>query len=50
MEIVLRKKLSSQKGKVTKYNNLLKKAEKNWSLLFPIEDDVEYQKALKKVK
>lgn len=47
---IFKRKLTSQKAKVTKYRNALKLAEKNWDKLFPIEDDLFYIKALQKVR
>lgn len=45
-----KQKLTSQKAKVTKYRNALRREEKNWDKLFPIEEDVFYKKALRKVR
>ena len=45
----LNDKLVNAKGRVTKYENILKKAKANWNELFPIEDDEMYKKAILKV-
>lgn len=49
-EIEFRNKLIAKKRTVTKYCNLLKQAEKEWNSLFPIQDDLMYQKAVNKIE
>ena len=45
----LKAKESAAKGQVTKMKNQIEKAEKNWNKLFPIKDNIIYQKNLKKL-
>lgn len=45
----LKNKIKSKKGKITQYKNSLKKAEKEWNQLFPIEEYILYQKAVAKI-
>lgn len=42
---ILSSKISAQKGQVTKIKNALLKYEQHWDELFPIEEDVLYNKA-----
>ena len=47
--ILLKKKeISAAKGQVTKIENLLNKARKHWNKLFPIEEDILYQRSIAK--
>ena len=45
----LKTKYAAAKGQVTKMENQIAKAEKNWNKLFPIEDNPGYQKYLVKL-
>lgn len=45
-----RKRLIPKKAQLTKWRNLLRQAEQNWTSMFPIEEDEDYIKALCKVK
>ncbi len=49
LEQLLQNKLRAKKGQVTKFQNILSKAVKEWNSLFPIEDDPIYQKCLQKL-
>lgn len=49
LEEIRQAKIRAKKSKITEYKNKLKKAELNWSSLFPIEDDVDYKKAVEKI-
>ena len=46
---ILKSKISSQKGQVTKIKNAIKKYEQHWDELFPIEEDLNYIKAKNKL-
>lgn len=50
LEDIRKGKIRAKKSKITEYKNKLKKAELNWSSLFPIEDDIDYQRAVEKIK
>lgn len=50
LEDIRKNKIRAKKSKITEYKNKLKKAEASWSSLFPIEDDIDYQKAVKKIE
>lgn len=50
LEEIRQGKIRAKKSKITEYKNKLKKAELNWSSLFPIEDDFDYQRAVDKIK
>ncbi|MCP9763818.1 hypothetical protein [Lacihabitans soyangensis] len=43
-------KIRAKKSKITQYRNKLEKAKANWTSLFAIEDDVDYQRAVEKIK
>lgn len=47
---ILRSKISAQKGQVTKIKNAIKKYEQHWDELFPIEDDIMYNRAKNKLE
>jgi hypothetical protein len=49
LEQILRDKLRAKKAKITEYKNKIQKARENWNSIFPIEEDVFYQKALGKI-
>ena len=49
LEQSLRQKLSAKKGQLTKFKSLLFQARANWSELFPIEHEPDYQKAVAKI-
>ena len=49
LESIRQDKIRAKKSKITQYKNKLKKAELNWSSLFPIEDDIDYKKAVEKI-
>ena len=46
---IIKNKIKAKKGKLTKFENLLKKAEENWASLFPITEDEFYFKAVAKI-
>lgn len=46
---ILKSKISSQKGQVTKIKNAINKYEQHWDELFPIEEDLNYKKAKSKL-
>jgi hypothetical protein len=50
LEEIRENKIRAKKSKITEYKNKLKKAELNWSSLFPIEEDIDYKKAVEKIK
>ena len=50
LEQILEQKRRAKRAKVTKYINLLQKARLNWSSLFPIEEDAQYQRAVAKIE
>lgn len=43
-------KIKAKKSKITQYKNKLEKAKANWTSLFAIEDDPDYQRAVEKIK
>jgi len=45
----LKNKIKGKKATITKYENLLQAAIKNWNSIFPIEQDEIYKKALEKI-
>jgi len=49
LEEIRQSKLKAKKAKITGYKNKLEKAKANWSSIFPIEDDVDYQRAVDKI-
>ncbi|UJP63972.1 hypothetical protein [Mongoliitalea daihaiensis] len=46
----LQDKITGKKATITKYKNLLKKAEDSWTDLFPITTNPDYNKAVEKIK
>lgn len=50
LEEIRQGKIRAKKAKITEYKNKLEKAKSNWSSLFPIEDDIDYQRAVEKIK
>lgn len=48
-EHILNDRIKGKKATLTKYKNILQNAEKNWNSLWPIADDLYYQKALAKI-
>lgn len=50
LEQIKQAKIVAKKRKITEYKNKLKAAEENWSTLFPIENDIQYQRAVEKIK
>lgn len=50
LEEIRQGKIRAKRSKITEYKNKLKKAELSWSSLFPIEDDIDYQRAVQKIK
>ena len=50
LEISLANKKRSKKAKITEYQNKLEKYKKQWNSIFPIEDDIAYQNAVKKIE
>lgn len=49
LEEIRQAKIRAKKSKITQYKNKLKKAKLNWSSLFPIEDDIDYKRAVEKI-
>jgi hypothetical protein len=49
LEEIRQGKIRAKKSKITEYKNKLKKAELNWSSLFPIEEDIDYKRAVEKI-
>jgi len=49
LEEIRNAKIRAKKSKITEYKNKLEKAKKTWSSLFPIEDDIDYQRAVEKI-
>lgn len=47
---LLTNRIRSKKAKITEYTNKLSKAESSWTFLFPIEDDLQYQKCVFKIE
>jgi hypothetical protein len=50
LEEIRNAKIRAKKSKITQYKNKLEKAKISWSSLFPIEDDIDYQRAVEKIK
>lgn len=50
LEQIRQNKIRSKKSKITEYYNKLTKAKLEWNNLFPIEDDIDYKKAVAKIK
>jgi hypothetical protein len=50
LEAIRQDKIRAKKSKITQYKNKLEKAKITWSSLFPIEDDIDYQRAVEKIK
>jgi hypothetical protein len=46
----LNNKIQAKKGQITRYKNLLNDAKRNWNSLFPIEEDIDYNRCLDKIK
>ncbi len=46
----LKRRVSARKSQISKWENLMKKAEKNWNQLFPIHEDPNYKKAIAKIE
>jgi len=49
LEEIRNAKIRAKKSKITEYKNKLEKAKTTWSSLFPIEDDIDYQRAVEKI-
>jgi hypothetical protein len=47
---ILKNKIKAKKAKITEYNNKLKKSEEHWNMIFPIQEDELYKKAVEKIK
>ena len=47
---ILKRRVSARKSQLSKWKNLLKKAEENWNQLFPIQEDPNYKKSISKIK
>lgn len=47
--LIANNRLKNAKSKVTKFSNSIRLARENWNLLFPIEDDDMYKKAILKL-
>ncbi len=45
----LKNAITGAKAQITKWENLVDQAKKNWNELFPIEDDAMYIKAIQKI-
>ena len=50
LEEIRNAKIKAKKSKITEYKNKLEKAKANWVRLFPIEEDIDYQRAVKKIE
>ena len=50
LEAIRQDKIRAKKSKITQYKNKLELAKATWSSLFPIEDDIDYQRAVEKIK
>jgi len=50
LEAILQDKIRAKKSKITQFKNKLELAKATWSSLFPIEDDIDYQRAVEKIK
>lgn len=50
LDQIRKDRIRSKKAKITEFKNKLEKARKEWSSMFPIEDDEFYQKAVSKIK
>jgi hypothetical protein len=50
LQEIIQGKIRSKKSKITEFKNKLRKFEDSWSSLFPIEDDVDYKRALDKIE
>ena len=42
--------ITNKKRQITKYKNLIELAKINWQSIFPIEDDIYYQKSIAKIE
>ena len=49
LEQIRQNKIRAKKSKITEYKNKLQKVKDNWSCLFPIQEDINYNKALTKI-
>lgn len=49
LEEIRQTKIRAKKSKITESKNKLQRAKDNWSSLFPIEDDTDYQRAVQKI-
>ena len=49
LEEIRNAKIRAKKSKITEYKNKLEKTKTTWSSLFPIEDDIDYQRAVEKI-
>ena len=49
LEEMRQSKIRAKKSKITQYKNKLDRAKQSWSSLFPIEDDVDYKRAVEKI-
>ena len=49
LEEIRNAKIRAKKSKITEYKNKLEKAKTTWSSLFPIEGDIDYQRAVEKI-
>jgi hypothetical protein len=45
LQEIIQGKIRSKKSKITEFKNKLSKFENSWSSLFPIEDDIDYNRA-----
>jgi hypothetical protein len=49
LEEIRNAKIRAKKSKITQYKNKIYQAKTSWSSLFPIEEDIYYQKAMQKI-
>jgi hypothetical protein len=50
LEEIRQDKIRAKKSKITQYKNKLEKAKANWKSIYPIEDFIEYKRAVNKIK
>lgn len=49
LDEIKRDKVRRKKAKITEYKNNVERVKRNWTSLFPIEDDPHYNAALRKI-
>ncbi len=50
LQQILKQKISAKRGQLTKFRGLLHQARMNWTELFPIDHEPDYQKAVAKIE